>query len=809
MSCHTYTADNCAPVATGAWPPNGTMVPNDGNVVIEVMYSDDCDTDTIAGGGNNGGTISKTGGIKMSVGDKTVFASNAEGSTLSKGASGVPSKNGDATKGGAVVDRDGRNPLDDNGSGISLECVSMTIVPPEGEPIVVDGEGFLELDNQHAKYILTPPHTCGPWTVNFTFCDCVGNLNSVSWQFGVECAGPTIVFNAVEDSCTFDGFWNPNTPLDLNATIREIDNVNINASGIRVDVIRVYDCSTGVCTDTILANAAYDITPDPDAGDRDQVFTITGSYTFDGDVEANDVRIVVSATNALGATTTASQTWIVDGTPPTIEIVSPQPGSTLSEANAVTISANFMDDDGSAAASLPGGDKGFKTVFDKAITSAGKAAKGGRGNGTLDNGSSDATRIDLGAWRDAVTRGLDDLDGNSGVDPACVELHLVSHTNGDVTDLTEDAFITANNITWVGNLESGSYTAILTVCDRVCNVASVNWSFVVTPVGAIITFDPPYHVSAMPHTFRMHVNGDNVDMGSLRLDIEGAIWVEDAESEQGGFLVWSLIIENAPVQWAGDSAWYTANFDLENLQYLRLTVDGNFQGGTPIPSASQVYTVDTGAPVFCEGFPQPPEGTIIPIGDRPTFTLCFEEVGNTSIESITVRLTTAGGEEVPSETTVSIAPNGRTGTATLTPNEGLAAGDYILYGTVVDEAGNTTSRSWNYHVGAIGPIVGGETFNYPNPFTPEDVYTTFHLPFEAGSAGGAFVQIKIYDFSGNYVATVFEGTLADPNMPVRWYATNDSGEEIANGVYLAHVRVEGGGRSVDTTVKVAYMKESK
>jgi hypothetical protein len=157
---------------------------------------------------------------------------------------------------------------------------------------------------------------------------------------------------------------------------------------------------------------------------------------------------------------------------------------------------------------------------------------------------------------------------------------------------------------------------------------------------------------------------------------------------------------------------------------------------------------------------------------------------------------------------VSIASNGRSGSARINVLS-LAVGDYKLYFEVTDIAGNRATGTYSYRVGTNEPIVGGETFNYPNPFTPEDGYTTFHLPFEAGSGAGAFASIKIYDLAGNYVYTVFEGAIADASQELRWYGRSDGGEEVANGVYLAHVSVSGGGKSVETVVKVAYKKESK
>ncbi|MBL0060872.1 MAG: hypothetical protein IPP40_05125 [bacterium] len=43
MSARTYTADGCAPVESAHFPATGDSVQNDGNVVVEVHFNDDCD----------------------------------------------------------------------------------------------------------------------------------------------------------------------------------------------------------------------------------------------------------------------------------------------------------------------------------------------------------------------------------------------------------------------------------------------------------------------------------------------------------------------------------------------------------------------------------------------------------------------------------------------------------------------------------------------------------------------------------------------------------------------------------------------
>ncbi|MBU0692760.1 hypothetical protein KKC97_08805, partial [bacterium] len=113
-------------------------------------------------------------------------------------------------------------------------------------------------------------------------------------------------------------------------------------------------------------------------------------------------------------------------------------------------------------------------------------------------------------------------------------------------------------------------------------------------------------------------------------------------------------------------------------------------------------------------------------------------------------------------------------------------------------------------VGTGEPLIAedGETYNYPNPFTPEDEYTTFVLPLEEGFTGAATVKIAVYDLAGHFVANVWDGPYYE-GEPLTWRGVNEHGGEIANGVYLAHITVQAGGKTVENVVKVAYKKESK
>lgn len=76
--------------------------------------------------------------------------------------------------------------------------------------------------------------------------------------------------------------------------------------------------------------------------------------------------------------------------------------------------------------------------------------------------------------------------------------------------------------------------------------------------------------------------------------------------------------------------------------------------------------------------------------------------------------------------------------------------------------------------------------NYPNPFNPE-TWIPYHLAWRAA------VEITIYDSDGGLVRRLAlghreAGYYVDPERAAYWDGRNDSGEAVANGVYVYHLR---------------------
>ncbi|MFH1010904.1 MAG: hypothetical protein V1784_06695, partial [bacterium] len=653
----------------------------------------------------------------------------------------------------------------------------------------------------------TPSHMPGSYTINVTVWDCIGNSSTITWPFFVTPDAPAVTFMANEGECEYDGFWNPNRPLTVRATITEVQGVNVTYSGTCLNIYRIYTTDQGVVEELLVPCMGYALTPAPSDGDIAQVFTLTATPSLDPGNADIAVRFELVVSDIYGTTTRPSKTYQIDRIAPWIEFLLPAP--LVAEGQPVTIQAAYGDELPPTMAGVPGGDSGKRIGVSRMLTGAPqqsssitpKLNRAVRGDQPANSGK-------FGEWTSVITGAMDEFDGNSGINVRSVRLWLRG-PDGRVYHLEDSTgVVETQGVSWTGMLARGEYTVTLWVADRVCNEASMIWNFrVANGVCPTIAFDPPYYVSSMPKTFTMRVTDQTgVDPSSLALRVEKQQRVKTDSLE---FEHYVLLADGAPVVWDAEAGTvtYVANFYLENSAGIkdigvRLTLcaadlDAN------LCCASQNYTVDLDRPVI-DGVVPSPENALS-INSRPTFTVNFHEEGGTGLDanSVAITLATLNGVVIEGTDTVYVSPTGSVGWVTYQPTAGLAAGQYLLRATVADIGGNVAMAEWVYRVGEPIPVLKGKSYTWPNPFVPGEVAN-----FELGVAGDgmAFVKIKIYDFAGQYVATVFEGQY-QPGQSVIWNGVNASGQQVANGVYLAHVVIEAAGKVSDEILKVAFKKE--
>ncbi len=70
--------------------------------------------------------------------------------------------------------------------------------------------------------------------------------------------------------------------------------------------------------------------------------------------------------------------------------------------------------------------------------------------------------------------------------------------------------------------------------------------------------------------------------------------------------------------------------------------------------------------------------------------------------------------------------------------------------------------------------------NYPNPIK-DFTNIKFELP------GEAYIQVRVYDVTGNLVSTIYDGYENAGTVSIDWYATDNSGMRLSSGNYVCEV----------------------
>jgi len=156
------------------------------------------------------------------------------------------------------------------------------------------------------------------------------------------------------------------------------------------------------------------------------------------------------------------------------------------------------------------------------------------------------------------------------------------------------------------------------------------------------------------------------------------------------------------------------------------------------------------------------------------------------------------GEEIPL-TDVEITD----GTIRACVEGGLAAGHYTLVVRARDLAGNESVISVPIVV-ENGVLALTESYLYPNPVNPDDFEALVHF----NVSRHAEITAKVYDFAGEYVATIanHEPFPAGAGI-VRWAGQAEDGTDLANGAYLIRIEAFDGSATRSATVKAVIWRE--
>ncbi len=117
-----------------------------------------------------------------------------------------------------------------------------------------------------------------------------------------------------------------------------------------------------------------------------------------------------------------------------------------------------------------------------------------------------------------------------------------------------------------------------------------------------------------------------------------------------------------------------------------------------------------------------------------------------------------------------------------------------------DNSGNTARASLRA-VAGVNRIA--QVLSYPNPAKTRSV---IRVVVDGANVNGGSGVVKIYDLSGH---KVLEGAMVDKNNGIYefdWDLVNKKNKDVANGVYLADVKVNVGGNSHKKRIKIAVLR---
>jgi hypothetical protein len=109
----------------------------------------------------------------------------------------------------------------------------------------------------------------------------------------------------------------------------------------------------------------------------------------------------------------------------------------------------------------------------------------------------------------------------------------------------------------------------------------------------------------------------------------------------------------------------------------------------------------------------------------------------------------------------------------------LSSGTHTLRLKAWDTYNNSSELSVEINVQNSGEDQIVEPVNYPNPFSGSTMFT-----FQRSSTDPLDVEVKIYSVAGRLVRVLRSAALVGRFIQIPWDGTDDSGDRLANGVYL-------------------------
>lgn len=276
----------------------------------------------------------------------------------------------------------------------------------------------------------------------------------------------------------------------------------------------------------------------------------------------------------------------------------------------------------------------------------------------------------------------------------------------------------------------------------------------------------------------------------------------------GGSLGGSVNVDDLAALLAGQGLSLTFNAKNEEyVAYVRGPMDCVFNAGSRF--VEQRFIVDSSAPtvtpavpgIVCDG-----ETEVEPVPQAETFlyVASFDDPAGVDPNSVQIRVVWPDGNVQTNEDLdeLNISENGVS--FVISSSGGLLpVGTYSVTISGTDMLSNAFTSTCRFIMGSGTTLAIRGDKVVPNPFSP--LLGNATIMFELSKR--ADVEIKAYDFNGQFVATIFQGTKNPGQVAVEWSGQTEDGRALGNGVYLIRINVNDGVRQEPRVLKAAIWNE--
>ncbi len=463
--------------------------------------------------------------------------------------------------------------------------------------------------------------------------------------------------------------------------------------------------------------------------------------------------VYLEVKDVYGNLATATWTFTVDTTPPTITNLQPPDASTTND-NYPTISADYSDPSGINVSSVVLEVDGLDVTSSATVTASGVSylpgvqlsdgihtvyleVKDNYGNVaiaswsfTVDTTPPIITNLqppDASTTNDNTPTISADYSDPSGINVSSVVLEV------DGIDVTSFATVTASGMSYIPGMAllDGIHTVYLEVKDNVDNLAIVSWSFTVDTTPPTIILNAPMNNSVIPAGTLLDFNITDPNLTQVNYSINGSAdfpFSDPYDLSTGG--------------------WTDGNY---TVQINALDLVGNLN------SSWYFFTIDSNPPTIILNAPG--NNSVIPDGTVLNFTV-FD------ITLVQANYSINGGADIPFSDPFDIS------------TAGWVDGDYVVQINALDILGHSNSSWYFFTIDSTPPTI--TNLQPPNAFITNDNTPTISADYSDPSGiNASSVSLEVDGIDVTLFATVTASG-----------ASYIPGTALSDGIYTVYLEVK-------------------